>query len=269
MNTCGDDTIINYNDVIGSGTHGTVYGTYLNPNVAAKVFNIRECNSIKNAEVAMHEYVHEMYNRLNNVLDEDVANVIAIPNVYGFKYIPNSYDARCCMYYMDKLTFNDGYLIQLSFNYDRDYDQILSSGRYMGINTIKMFLSDDDVLLLVKAMGNMMSLIHYGMNLDGYDVEFVLTNDYKMYIIDYDKVNKYTTNYPYTLKRKLTENDYDEKNIRNENDVARLLASTIHYYPLPDYPEYDLWKDSYLSIANKFNKLSLAQKVIAYFESYF
>lgn len=269
MHTCGDNNIINYENVIGSGTHGIVYGTFINPNIVAKVFNIRECDTIKNKEVAIHEYVHEMFHKYNNILDNDILNIVDIPNVYGFKYIPNSYNAQCCMYYMDKLASTDEYLIQLSFNYDRDYDQVLSSGRYMGIDTIKQYLSDDDVLLLVKAMGSMMALIHYGMNLDGYDIEFVFGGDYKLYIIDYDKVNKYTNLYPYIIKRKLTENDYDEKNIRNDNDVARLLASTIHYYPHPDYPEYTIWKENYINVAEKFNKQQLATKVLTYFESYF
>lgn len=269
IRVCGNEDIINYNEIYGSGTHGTVYGTYLNENIVAKIFNIRHCEEAKKGEVAIHEYVYYMFEKLKNKLDTHVAELLSIPNVYGFKYLPNSFDPQCCMYYMDKLQPINNNLIQLSFNYDRDYDEVLSSGRYVGIDTLSNLLSYDEVIDMIEAMGSMMALMHYGMDIDGYDVEFVLTNDHKIYVIDYDKVNFINYKYPYIIKRKLTENDYDTKEIKDDNSLARLLASSIHYYPHPDYIEYNIWKTNYLNVARVFNKGAMAEKVLYWFEKSF
>lgn len=210
--------------------------------------------------------------KYKSYLEDGIKNLLKVPYVYGFKYLPNSINHRCCLYYMDKIV-SDYVLLQLSFSYDRNYDDTLSSGRYVGIDTLLSFgFGYGDINKINRTIATMMGLFHYGMNLDAYDVEFVLAikdGNYKVYVIDYDKVNSFDYNFPYVIRRKLTESDYEEKRINDENGLIRLLASSIHYYPHPDYPEYDEWKETYINTARMFDKELLATKVMHQFERYF
>jgi hypothetical protein len=255
---CGRADIINYDACLGSGTHGVVYESLLNPTIAVKVFKENECEDVKNKEYVVQEVLYNSLQKYLHVFDKDLQEIIMVPNIYGFMYLPDTINKQCCMYYMDKLEPIKGHLIQLSFNYSRDYDQILSSGRYVGIDSLKTL--GIDISLVNRAMASMMALCHFKLNMDAFDVEFVLCKH---------NVNYFTTNYPFVLKRKLTEQDVDIITIKNDCDLARVIALTIHYCPHIAYEEYQEWKDTYLHMANKFGQLCLAQQVIKQFECYF
>ncbi len=255
---CGANHIINYNKVLGSGTHGIVYESLINSNIAVKVYPFQYCKTIKEGEFAIQEMANQQLQQFNYL--------VKIPEVYGFKYLPNSVNPKCCMYYMDKLKPINNYIIQLSFNYDRNYSQVLPSGYYVGIDTLKGL--GYNISMINKSIASMMALFHYGLKIDAFDVEFVLTQD-GIYAIDYDKVNYYNEDYEYSIKRKLTESDYDQLNIRGEKDVVRLLATSIMYCPHIDYPEYQEWKETYIHTASKLNKQILAQNVMKRYEMYF
>jgi len=261
---CGGDDIINYNDFIGSGTHGSVYGSYLSSMIAVKIFNIQNCDDVKRGEFAFQETSRLHVMKYQHLFDDDV--IINIPKVYGFKYLPTTHNPKCCMYFMDRLIN----IVQLAFNYDRLYDETLSSGRYVGIDTLKLMgYTDKDISMMNRSIASCMSILHYGMKIDAYDVEFVLDQQNKINAIDYDKVNYYHENYPYIIKRKLAENQYENCRITNQHQLSRFLAKAIMYCPHIDYKEYEEWKNTYIHIATHFNKQHLAEHVMTQYEYYF
>lgn len=269
---CGENNIINYKDFIGSGTHGFVYGSFINKNIAIKLYKSTHCNQIQNNEYTIQEIVYDYFKTNLHIVPTELQCLIKLPYVYGFKYLPNSINHTCCMYYMDRLLPLNDYIIQLSFNYDRDYDDILSSGRYVGIDTLLKFgFESYDISLINRCMATMMALFHFGLKMDAYDIEFVLIkNDscYQIAAIDYDKVNYYEEKYPYNIRRKLTENDYDDRLISNQNDLIKLLATTIIYCPNKNYIEYIEWKETYIQMAKYYKKNKLATLIMNQYEKY-
>ncbi|HSW76482.1 MAG TPA: hypothetical protein VLG50_05530 [Candidatus Saccharimonadales bacterium] len=271
MKFCGGDDIVDYNLLLGEGTHGVVYGSLISPTIAVKLFNLKHCHDIKSGEYAMHEYVHDQFEKFKNHIDKNLVDYVFVPQVYGFKYLPNSQNPSCCMYYMDQLKPLYNHIIQLSFNYPRDANMILSSGQYVGIDTLKSFgFNNQDVSMINRSIASMMALFHYAMKIDAYDIEYVLARHghaHGVYAIDYDKVNVYQNDT--TIVRKLTENDTETRVIKNELDLSRLLSTSIHYCPHILYPEYQEWKWTYIDMAKKFKHEKLAQLVMEQYEKYF
>ena len=287
---CGDTSVIDYDTIIGSGTHGTVYGSHISDNIAVKVFPIAKiniptcygvqqsynsCDIIRNGEYSYQETARQYLNESKSFIDEDIVSIIDIPDVYGFKFLPTAIQAKCCSYLMKRLKPIGQHLIQLTFNYERDHDSILSSGRYVGIDTFKQLgFSDSDFSKVNRSIATIFAVLHYRMKTDAYDIEFILAaNDgkeeeqYTVYALDFDKFTTYNESYPYCVSRKLTESDYDHREISDENRLARLLATTINYCPHPTYPEYIEWKDTYIRIAKLYNRDNLAIKVLKIHES--
>ena len=287
---CGDTSVIDYDNIIGSGTHGTVYGSYISNNIAVKVFPITKinkptcygvqqsfnsCDVIRNGEYSYQETAREYLNDSKSVIDADIVNIVDIPDVYGFKFLPTASQAKCCSYLMKRLHPIGQHLIQLSFNYERDHDSILSSGRYVGIDTFKQLgFSEYDFSKVNRSIATVFAVLHYGMKTDAYDIEFILAangnkedGQYIVYALDFDKFSSYNESYPYCVSRKLTESDYDHRTISDETRLARLLATTINYCPDPSYPEYIEWKDTYIRIATLYNRNNLAIQVLKIHES--
>ena len=287
---CSNTSIIDYNNILGSGTHGIVYGSNISSNIAVKVFPtsimnlptcygksqlISSCDVIRNGEYSYQEIAREYLHNAIPYLDSDIKTIIDIPEVYGFKFLPNAAEAKCCSYLMKRLMpLSNTTAIQLTFNYERDHDTILPSGRYVGIDTLKSFgLTNTDISKINRAIASIFAVLHYGMKTDAYDIEFVLVQpitpeeSYGVYAIDFDKFSIYKETYPYCISRKLTETNYDHRQINNENHMIRLLATTIGYCPAITYPEYSEWKETYIKIAGLYGHSELATKVLMVYES--
>ena len=287
---CQAGNLIDYNNPIGSGTHGTVYASFLSNEIAVKVFPIKtshvptcfgvkqtnSCDIIRTGEYAYQETARETINQSKAFFDKDIIGIIDVPDVYGFKFLPNSNQAQCCSYLMKRLyplETLENHLIQLTFNYDRNYNTVLSSGQYVGIDTLKsMGFSEYEISRINRAIASMTAALHYGMKTDAFDIEFILAapidsnDEYGVYAIDFDKFSYYNETFPYCLSRKLTESDYDHRSITDENKLVRLLTTSIIYCPRPDYPEYIEWKNTYIKIATFYGRGDLANKVTSLYE---
>lgn len=286
--TCNNMTIVNYNNLLGSGTHGIVYGSNISENIAVKIFpssivnipvcygksqSLNSCDVIRNGEYSYQEIAREHLHNAIPYLDSDIKTIIDIPEVYGFKFLPTVTNAKCCSYLMKRLKpLLNNNIIQLTFNYERDHDSILPSGRYVGIDTLKRIgLSNLDISKINRAIASIFAVLHYGMKTDAYDIEFVLASNqeevYGVYAIDFDKFSMYSETYPYCISRKLTETNYDHRQINNQTHLIRLLSTTIGYCPHITYPEYLEWKETYIKTASLYHCSELATKVLTSYES--
>lgn len=295
-----DDPTIDFTKKLGSGTHGIIYQSKISPDIVVKVVpyttnipiktcfgnkpltkQMTSCDIIKNFEFSTQERASEalIQAKKRNIIHEDLKDLIDIPKVYGYKFIPNSSNPQYCSYLMDRLKFlHQKGLIQLSFNYDRKHFSIEPSGVYMGLDTLREFLhqiikDDVDTIILdiVEVISSTYAIFHYGMKSDAYDVEFVLSlnKDDKLtvYAIDYDKFSNISVNYPYCIARKLTETDYDIRNISNDNQLARTLQTSLGYSPLFGDPEYQVWEEAYLDTASFYGMKLIAEKVVEFYRS--
>lgn len=274
---------------IGEGTHGVVYVSSYSPDIAIKVFkNIKiskqTCQSvddgisITNKIVDLcdgNEYlIHEKIEKSMKSLRKNEKNdFIYIPQTYGFK----NFDENNCSYSMERLSPIQGeQLCHLSFNQPLDYYSINKHGIFMGIETIKKeldyFITEEILMEIVKALATMLSHIHYFHMMDGFDAEFVLALNSKkevvVAVIDFDKVSTYKLDgYPYCISRKMTEENYDHRNIKSVQGVVKLLATSIMYAPLPSMnPYYSEWRRSYIEYAKKVDKFDLAIMVVEKYE---
>lgn len=194
---------------------------------------------------------------------------IIIPKVYKI-------DMENCYYIMDKIKpikiENYENILQLVFNYDLDYFENRNIGILVGINKFKQILKylrflniDEFIENIVILIAKSFAYIHYICNYDAYDIEFIfgkssITDEYCIGIIDFDKFSKIYFEFPYILKRKIAERQYDTIHITNDKELSKILASSLGYLPV----SYD--KHLFLLFAKTYilssNKSSLAYEVI-------
>lgn len=289
---------IQLDQVLGAGTHGIVYQSMLNERSAVKVvkndrISVPECslnqtarrNSIPICNLIDKEYQAQeiIHDELKKHRDNfPGGELLRVPKIYGFAFSPSLEDPQYCSYLMEKVPRLEGLpgLLQIPLGYRRDYYTEDRSGVYMGIDKLREFLALP-VEEVVMAMASFHAFLHYGLFCDGYDTEYIISSnangELQLFVIDFDKVNfwggKYKKlsdpNNKQCILRKFTEQDYEPKPISNERDIIRVLATSFSYDPRPDYPEYELWKNTYLDVAAYFGQRELAEKVLNVRAQYF
>jgi hypothetical protein len=288
------------NNILGAGTHGTIYDSSLydidhGPLVSKVVKNhpikrtscndsnlamlqTTTCQLVFTKEYSAQEVIHDELENHKQYFDEDVANILKVPFIRSMSYAPTTLNPQWCSYMMEKLVpiENVGALIQLAYYEDRTYEEKNHTGLYLGAdNLIKMF-GQEFSNLFVKAMASVHAFLHYGIFCDGYDIEYVLSekNGYiYVSVLDFDKVSFYSGKYrshfnpdENCIARKLTEQDYQVYNINTEQQIVRLLATSLTYDPSPRYTEYELWRQTYIDVATRINPNArdLAIKVLEF-----
>lgn len=101
---------------------------------------------------------------------------------------------------------------------------------------------------LAEKAAQLISIVQFGSQQTAADTEMVLgftggDNCYKLYLLDFDKSNRWTT-----------ENDY----------VVKQLAKVISdkdYYPIDDIERYDIFWDTYIKTAESYGYENMARKV--------
>ena len=282
---------VDLSQVLGCGTHGTVYQSTLNPNLAVKVVTnttlmVPQCPSEKKIQIDVCKLIGAEYQAQEIIFDAlekyrfqlPGGELLRIPQVHGFSFSPSTYSAKYCSYLMEKIPKfeNMNKLIQIPLGYDRTYQEENSSGIYMGIETLLEFLKlpAGSEVKIVQAMASLHALFHFGIGCDGYDVEYVVSknseNELQIYAFDFDKVSFYTGPYKQLsdpennncVMRKLTEDNYEQRSIQNERDIVKFLATSFSYDPCPNYPEYPIWKETYLAVAELFGQKDQAERVL-------
>jgi len=277
---CQNDDYVNYNKYIGNGTHGYVYERQGYPELAIKIFSNENglCIDINENEYGIHEYVSTKLELELQEHFQTYVDIIHSPKVYGFKYLPNAYDARCCSYEMERIFSLPKFdrLIQLTPSFSQDYKESMSQGCYVGLKVLFDILKSVNhshlYSKLIYGIGLVYGILHFKLGLDANDIEFVLgknkEGDIKMFVIDFDKVNKLPTQFPSTLRVKLTEEDYDIKSFSSSDNMYRYLASTLHLFPSLETDEFKLAIEGYKTAARSYNGLTVADKVIEYYYDY-
>lgn len=274
---CRNEDYVNYSRPLGVGTHGFVYERLRYPELAIKIFQndakLDRCSNLKSNEYSIQEYVsNNLPYELSNF---GLSELIEAPKVYGFKYLPTSEIALCCSYEMERLFPLPGFnqLIQLTLSFHPDYAEAMSQGYFVGIKVLSAILKSqglpDLYSIIIRSIGIIYAIFHFKWGLDANDIEFVLgTNSQrglKMFVIDFDKVSRLPTTFPSSLRVKLTESDYQDKQFTQSDQLYRHLATTIHMFPPIEKTEFQIAADGYQSAAKFYQKSEEGLKVMEYY----
>jgi len=104
-----------------------------------------------------------------------------------------------------------------------------SISRTLGYTDIAELLSMTPVRLAM-IVGEMFSLLHFKLNMDGYDCELLVGKNKEhssLYFIDFDKVSCFTYELGKTLIRKTSETDYEPRTITSYTRLARFLFGAL------------------------------------------
>lgn len=218
--------------LLASGTHGHIYETedhqvikqflnykYTHPSLCNRVKPSIEsrCDEV-DYEFKVQQIIQQMFDR------EEF--LIKVPNSSLFRLTELG---KKCEYKMDRIYPVDDYLLYV--------DMTFPEGQREGQNSISKTYGFMDIATLLQmspyelafTIGEMFSLLHFTLNLDGYDCELLVgkTNDMGLYLIDFDKVSCFTYELGQTLIRKITESDYTERVISNYTQLARFLFGSL------------------------------------------
>jgi len=213
---------------INSGTHGIIYNIKNDETKVAKVFQNRPVNKqqkslcsklVEQFNTSCDELDYEY--KIQNIIRDYMVNYttnpyISVPATYEFNA-----DKDKCMYVMDKIVFPSPETIFLNMTDEKAVSNYRMISSQLGI-------SPNDLAYLV---GEIFSILHFKLNLDGYDCELILgkneMGEFHLYFIDFDKVSCFTFDFPQLLYRKIDESKYDEKDIQNSKRLANFLFGSF------------------------------------------
>lgn len=284
---CQNVDYINYQKSLGYGTHGEVFERQDYPELAVKIFPNHSglCKIVNQSEYAIHELIsNQLKSELSNFLSLSlslpllITDLINIPKVYGFKYLPNVYDPRCCSYEMERIFNVPGgdfkQMIQISPSFPLDYQASMSQGYYVGLDVLFEILNDLNHTHLyhelIYGIGLVYGIFHFKLNLDANDIEFVLgankNGQIQMFVIDFDKVNRLPTQFPSSLRVKLTESDYDDRVFKEPKQLYRYLATTLHLLPPLTTEEFQIAIQGYQNAAKFYHQENTANLILEFYK---
>jgi hypothetical protein len=130
--------------------------------------------------------------------------------------------------------------------------EVKSRGRYVGYQFLidKQLLTLDDVKSIIRDLGMFIALVHHACEKDGMDMEYLISSDKKVYVVDFDMV----------------------KNLSEHGTKETMLSKMVwamdaeNYFPKPKDQMYYIFKNAYLRIAQTFGKINLGLDVMALYE---
>ncbi|KKP24362.1 MAG: hypothetical protein SZ59_C0002G0208 [candidate division TM6 bacterium GW2011_GWF2_28_16] len=259
---------IRFDQLLGRGGSGTVFGSSDNCNIAIKSGeSSRQCEIItkefniqQDIYSAIEKYNKELFNRI----------LVLKPNklIYTAKDI-------CAMemprLYPIKEELNKNLITQLKTG-EQDLDQIeqtedkdIVSGHSIGLVQItdiinkysKINANKTNLEQLYEDLGTFLGILHYKVKLDGLDLEICLIREndlaenYKLAFLDFGLCN----NIFYNSKK--------NKNLAKENIIKAMLVDKR--YPNPTEPYFKNFKKEYIAVAKSANLKSFAQDIIKTF----
>jgi hypothetical protein len=259
-------------NIIGQGTHGTIYNLKNDNTLVAKVFQNRKracavslCTKIQanNCEICDElNYEYIIQNIINSCFKDYDLNII-VPNAYKFEKV-----GTLCYYIMDKIFYLEDKILFINMT-DSDTIKKTNIGNEIGYEIACNYL-DLSPQKLAYEIGSMFSLLHFKLNLDGYDCELIIgqnkinTEKPQLYFIDFDKVSCFEFKAPQILYRKISEETIEEKQILTAKKLANFLfQSFISMSLLPI--DNDLKQDflegyhKYFDVKNSFEKEVMEQ----------
>ena len=233
--------------LIGEGTHGKIYTLKSNHRQVVKIYTNRSlikkqkslCLKIKKSydstcDELNYEYI--IQNIIGTAFREHLLNIF-VPTVTDFNILNNN-----CFYVMDRIFPLKDKILFLDMTKDYKLETV-NIGKQIGYNNACELFSITPPELSYL-LGQMFSLLHFHLKLDGYDCELIigreneLSDNPKLYFIDFDKVSCFEFNSSQTLYRKISEEYVEDKIINSPKKLAYFLfGSLISMSLLPIDPE--------------------------------
>ncbi len=251
--------------LLTSGTHGHIYEKgdqvvkqflnkdYHHPSLCKRVKGSIEsmCDAV-DYEFQVHQMIQQLFDSF----------LVKVPKASSFRL--TEVDKKpMCEYEMDRIYPLDDYLLYVDMTFPEGTREAQNSiSRTLGYTNIAELLqmSPEE---LARVVGEMFSLLHFKLNVDGYDCELLVGKhgeDTGLYFIDFDKVSCFTYELGQTLIRKTSESDYEPRTISSYTRLARFLfGAMISMSLLPTDPEL---KDSFLMGYTKHVDASVPDELI-------
>jgi hypothetical protein len=222
---------------IGSGTHGQIFSLLANPNQVVKIYNNRNihkpslCKKIKEEYVSTCDelnYEYDIQKLIHNKFNEYQVNIY-IPNVINFS-IDKTIDK--CYYIMERVYPLHDKLLLVDMIMKDTQKVEPNVGIHTGYHLISSYLSTTPEEL-AKKIGEMFSLLHFYLNLDGYDCELILgkkqesSQEPELFLIDFDKVSCFEFISYQNIQRKISEERFEEKELKTVTKLAYFLFSSF------------------------------------------
>lgn len=221
---------------VGSGATGIVYK---DPNslTAVKISDINYICSKNKRE----------YNIIKNITDSiPKLDFIHIVTIYDF-FDQDSY-CYMLMEYIPPLININGMANQIFFADigAKIYKLDTKRGWQLGYQTLidMKQLTLEEVHILLAQMSQMIAYIHYQTKYDGFDIEYIISSDKNIYLIDFEQVTK-IENFELNIKY-----------------LAYSLINQIFFPQLGD-SLFPIFEDNYLMIADQLHFGHIARAVIA------
>jgi len=242
---------------IGQGSHGTIFILEDDPEFVVKIF--------QNRSMRRESLCKKIIERYNNVCDE-VSMEYTMQEIIreGFKkhpifpiYVPKASNFETvqteCFYKMERIYPLSRYeelllpdMTVARFSSPRSNKNL---GRTMGYEEISEIL-DISPQQLAGLIGQMFHILHFELNVDGYDCELILgrTSEHdetpKLFLIDFDKVNCFVFDLHQELYRKESEERFYKYEITNPKKMASWLYSSMFSMSL--LPTDPVLKESFI-----------------------
>lgn len=222
--------------LLTSGTHGHIYEKeghqvvkqflnkdYHHPSLCKRVKGSIEtlCDEV-DYEFQVHQLIQDLF--------ESQTFLVKVPKASSFRLI--ELDKKPMREYaMDRIYPLDDYLLYVDMTFPEGIREAQNSiSRTMGyMNIAEMLQMTPEEL--ARAVGEMFSLLHFKLNVDGYDCELLVgkngKDDMGIYWIDFDKVSCFTYELGQTLIRKTSESDYEPRTITSYTRLARFLFGAL------------------------------------------
>lgn len=210
-------------NILGQGTHGTISIDTTNVSSVIKTFtDISKCKGLQNEYLIQTELASDF---ISNHFD------ILVPQCCCYNITE-----RICSYKMTRIYPFPNYTYYLIPNFaQNDIDNIFGHstiGYEVGINPLinKYKINIEECVFKI---GKMFSYLHYVKMLDGYDCEIIIGSLYEnqtipnIFLIDFDKIQKFVFELNITVYRKIDEQTIDEKILTNAPKFARFLFGAL------------------------------------------
>lgn len=222
--------------LLASGTHGHIYETeghkvvkqFLNKDYHRPTLCKRYKDSIETLCDAV-DYEFQVHQSIQHLFESE-SFIVKVPPATSFRLI--EVDKKpMCEYEMDRIYPLDDYLLYVDMTFSEGKREAQNSiSRTLGYTDIAELLRMTPVMLAI-IIGEMFSLLHFKLNLDGYDCELLVGKNGEqhsgLYFIDFDKVSCFTYELGQTLIRKTSESDYEPRTITSYTRLARFLFGAL------------------------------------------
>ena len=228
--------------LIAQGTHGKIYSVKDNPSLILKQFDNRMnhspslCKRIMeeiNTSCQLVQYEYKLQELVHDLFLE-YKSTISVPKPSHFTSTPSA-----CQYAMERIFPLEDELLFVDMVDESSEHRMDASSKQVGYAIISQKMNIEPTELAMK-IGEMFSLLHFVLNVDGYDCELILGkkgDTPTLYFIDFDKVSCFNFELPCTVQRKISEDAYEEKHLTTYKKLASFLfGSFISMSLLPTDP---------------------------------